>query len=113
VVTWDRVRSVGPVVVMAHALGTDLEIWDHQISALDDRYRIVCYDWRGHGGTDAPSGAYSLDQLVDDAVGLFDALELDRVQSRWHIIDGRHFSNVEFPDQFNPPLRAFLDDVTA
>ncbi len=245
----------GPVVVMAHALGTDLQIWDHQVRALEDRYRIVRYDWRGHGGTDAPEGAYSLDQLVDDAVGLLDAMNLDRVHwaglstggmigqglaiahpervaslslcntachwpndeigqnaeprrrmlesvgmaavwestkavwftdpfvvaespdfhavreaycattatghlgaveaarhldyrdqlgeitaptlilsaaddpitplhqgelmheliagSQWHITDGRHFSNVEFPEQFNPPLRTFLDDLTA
>jgi len=69
----------GPVVVMAHALGTNLKIWDQQVPALVDRYRIVRYDWRGHGGTDAPEGPYSLDLFVTDAVGLFDALDLDQV----------------------------------
>ena len=251
---WDGVAD-GPTVVMAHALGTDLTIWDSQLPALVDRYHVLRYDWRGHGGTDAPPGPYSLEQFIDDAIGLLDALDLDAVHwaglstggmigqglaidhpervaslslcntachwpndeigsnlaqrtellatdgmdavwerskavwftdefveaeppafhdvripycatdpvghvgalhaarpldyrsrlgeiaartlilsasddpitplhqgelmhelindSIWHVTDGRHFSNVEFPEQFNPPLRDFLDDVTA
>ncbi|MEM9060852.1 MAG: alpha/beta fold hydrolase [Pseudomonadota bacterium] len=75
---WDG-QPDGPVVMMAHAMGTSHRIWDPQISALADRYRILRYDWRGHGNTDAPEGPYTLGQFEADAVGLMDALGLDRV----------------------------------
>lgn len=69
----------GPVVMMAHAMGTSHRIWDLQVPALSERYRILRYDWRGHGDTDAPEGPYTLRQFETDAVGLMDALGLDRV----------------------------------
>jgi 3-oxoadipate enol-lactonase len=75
---WDG-RSSGDVVMMAHAMGTSLRIWDDQVAALADKYRILRYDWRGHGGTDAPPGPYSLEQFSDDAVAVMDALNIDRV----------------------------------
>ncbi len=40
--------------MMAHAMGTSHNIWDRQVPALVDRYRLLRYDWRGHGDTDAP-----------------------------------------------------------
>jgi 3-oxoadipate enol-lactonase len=69
----------GPVLMMAHAMGTSHRLWDWQVPALANRYRVLRYDWRGHGGTSAPPGPYQLSQFVDDAVGLMDALALDRV----------------------------------
>lgn len=72
-------NAKGPVVMMAHAMGTNMKLWDQQIDALADRYRIVRYDWRGHGSTDAPKGPYSLKQFVEDAVAVMDALSLPRV----------------------------------
>ena len=69
----------GPVVMMAHAMGTSHRIWDRQVPALSDRYRLLLYDWRGHGASDAPEGPYSLDGFVADAVGVMDALGIDRV----------------------------------
>ena len=75
---WDGAAD-GPVVMMAHAMGTSLRLWDPQVPALADRYRLLRYDWRGHGDTDAPPGPYHLDQFVEDAVALMDALDLERV----------------------------------
>ena len=69
----------GPVVMMAHAMGTSHRIWDPQVPALADRFRLLLYDWRGHGDTDAPPGPYTLSGFVRDAVGLMDALGLERV----------------------------------
>jgi len=68
-----------PLLMMAHAMGTSHEIWDWQVPALADRYRVLRYDWRGHGQTDAPPGAYTLAQFEADAVGLMDALAIDQV----------------------------------
>ena len=57
--------ATGPVVTMGHSLATDLSMWDPQMKALTARHRVLRYDTRGHGGTDAPAGAYSLDQLAE------------------------------------------------
>ncbi len=67
-----------PVVTMSHSLATDLSMWDGQMAALAARYRVLRYDTRGHGGSDAPAGAYSLDQLADDARALLGALGIAR-----------------------------------
>ncbi len=75
---WDG-NPAGPVVMMAHALGSSHRIWDSQIAALQDRYHLLRYDWRGHGETDAPDGPYTLAQFLDDAVGLMDVLAIEKV----------------------------------
>lgn len=68
-----------PVVVMSHPLGGSLEIWDPQIAALSNHFRVLRYDTRGHGGTSSPRGPYSMDTLVADALSLLNDLELDKV----------------------------------
>jgi 3-oxoadipate enol-lactonase len=67
-----------PVVTMSHSLATDLSMWDPQTRALARSYRVLRYDTRGHGGTDAPAGAYTLSQLADDARALLRALGIGR-----------------------------------
>jgi len=68
-----------PVVMLSNSLGTRLEMWHPQIQALTQRYRALRYDSRGHGQSDAPKGPYTMEQLADDALGLLDALGLERV----------------------------------
>ena len=67
-----------PWVVFSNSLATNLSMWDEQVEALGDRFQMLRYDQRGHGATDAPSGAYAFDTLVKDAVALFDAFEIER-----------------------------------
>jgi 3-oxoadipate enol-lactonase len=64
----------GPWVLLSHGLATDLTMWDELADALKDRYRVLRYDARGHGGSAATDGDYTLDQLVADAAGILDAL---------------------------------------
>ena len=68
-----------PVVMLSNSLGTRLEMWDPQMQALTERYRVLRYDSRGHGRSDAPDGPYTIDLLADDALGLLDALDIERV----------------------------------
>jgi 3-oxoadipate enol-lactonase len=68
----------GPVVTLSHSLAANLSMWDPQVPALGSRYRVLRYDTRGHGGTDAPPGPYSLDQLAEDARALLQALGIAR-----------------------------------
>jgi 3-oxoadipate enol-lactonase len=68
-----------PVVMLSHSLGSNLHMWDPQVAALEAQHRVLRYDTRGHGASDAPDGAYRLDQLVADAVALMDALDIKKV----------------------------------
>ena len=61
-----------PVVVLSNSLGATRAMWDPQVPALAERYRVVTYDTRGHGESPAPAGPYTLDDLVDDLVALLD-----------------------------------------
>lgn len=63
-----------PLVLLIGSLGSTLEIWAPQVPALTERFRVVRYDTRGHGRSPVPTGPYSLDDLVDDAVALLDRL---------------------------------------
>jgi 3-oxoadipate enol-lactonase len=53
-------------------------MWQPQLAALEKRFTVLRFDTRGHGGTDAPAGAYTFDQLADDVLGLLDALQVER-----------------------------------
>lgn len=63
-----------PVIMVSHGIATSLAIWTQVSSHLKSKYRVIRYDSRGHGGSDAPKGDYSLEMLGDDAVGMMDAL---------------------------------------
>jgi 3-oxoadipate enol-lactonase len=67
-----------PVIMMSNSLASNLSMWEPQIPPLTSRYRILRYDTRGHGGTDAPPGPYSLDELTEDARALVQALGITR-----------------------------------
>ncbi|MDA0238573.1 MAG: alpha/beta fold hydrolase [Proteobacteria bacterium] len=67
-----------PWLIFSHSLATDHRIWDDQVAALADRYRILRYDSRGHGKSAATDGDYSFEDLGEDVLGLMDALEIDR-----------------------------------
>jgi 3-oxoadipate enol-lactonase/4-carboxymuconolactone decarboxylase len=70
----------GPVVVLAHSLGSDLRMWEPQVEPLVAAgFRVVRYDHRGHGSSPAPPGPYTLAELGEDLVALLDRLELPRV----------------------------------
>jgi len=66
---WQR-EGQGPVVVLSHALGCELSMWDGVADILKQRYTVLRYDHRGHGQSEAPAGPYSMDMLADDAAAL-------------------------------------------
>jgi 3-oxoadipate enol-lactonase len=68
-----------PVVMLSNSLGTRLEMWDPQMGALAERYRVLRYDSRGHGRSDAPPGPYGIAMLGEDARALLDALGIAEV----------------------------------
>lgn len=73
-------RADGPVsadtVLFSHSLGVTLDTWDAQVRSLDNRWRVVRYDARGHGRSDAPGGPYELAMLAADALAVLDAADV-------------------------------------
>ena len=67
-----------PWVMFSNSLCTTTAMWDEQAAALKSKYRVLRYDQRGHGGTDAPAGRYAYDTLIADAVALMDAVGVDK-----------------------------------
>ncbi len=61
------VQGEGPPVVLSHALGLDLHMWDALASRLAGTMTVLRYEHRGHGGSAVPAGPYTMDALVDDA----------------------------------------------
>jgi pimeloyl-ACP methyl ester carboxylesterase len=72
--------GMGEPVVLIHGLACGKRMWFHQIRALRERFRVIAYDQRGHGLTDAPADPkdYSPSHLVRDLSGLLDALGIAR-----------------------------------
>jgi 3-oxoadipate enol-lactonase len=67
-------RADGPVVVLSNSLGSTHRMWDAQLAELEQHFRVVRYDTRGHGGSPVPEGPYGIDDLADDLVALLDRL---------------------------------------
>jgi 3-oxoadipate enol-lactonase len=67
-----------PAIVFANSLGSDLRIWDETAAHLADEFRLVRYDFRGHGLTEAVKGPYSAGELARDLVGLLDLLGIQQ-----------------------------------
>lgn len=68
-----------PVVVLSHSLGSSMVMWQPQFEVLKSHFRVLRYDLRGHGKSEATEGEYTLEQLAADVIGLLDALEVDSV----------------------------------
>lgn len=69
-----------PVVMLCNSLSSNLAMWDLQVPALIDAgFRVLRYDTRGHGASSVATSPTTIAALAGDALGLLDALELDRV----------------------------------
>ncbi len=110
----------GPPVVLLHGFPEFWYGWRHQIPALVDAgYRVIVPDQRGYNRSDKPRGvgAYAVDTLAADAVGLLDALGYDRAKFvghdwgavvLWEAL-GRHAERIERAVPMNVPHRAVFE----
>ena len=67
-----------PWLILSNSLLTNLSMWDDQVATLARSFRILRYDQRGHGDTEATAGDYSFDLLVADIIALIDMLGIGR-----------------------------------
>src|SRR6478752_10128441 len=67
-----------PWLVLSNSLATNLTMWDEQARELGRAFRVLRYDQRGHGKTEATAGRYTFDLLIADVLALMDALAIQR-----------------------------------
>lgn len=67
-----------PALVFSNSIGMDLSMWEPQAQLFAGRFRVIRYDSRGHGRSDAPPGPYTLERLSRDVLALLDALAVRR-----------------------------------
>jgi 3-oxoadipate enol-lactonase len=66
------------VLALAHQLGGSLAVWEPLMPALLEHFRVLRWDSRGHGASIANEGPYSVAGLARDAIGIFDALGIEK-----------------------------------
>lgn len=74
-------QGSGPAVLLTHGYSATLGMWAPQVAALAKRYRLICWDMRGHGASDSPDDptAYSHTATVEDMAAILAACNVDRV----------------------------------
>lgn len=66
-------------IIFIHGFPFNKSMWDKQAAALKGNYRVIAYDVRGHGNTNAGDSIFSIDLFVADLIGLMDNLKLEKV----------------------------------
>jgi 3-oxoadipate enol-lactonase len=70
--------AAAPTLVMLGSLGSTLEMWEPNVPALAEHFRVVRLDNLGHGGSPVPPGPYSMPGLAATALATLDALGIER-----------------------------------
>jgi 3-oxoadipate enol-lactonase len=66
-----------PVVILSHSLASSMVMWEPQRDVLEESFRVLQYDMRGHGDSEVVKGSYTLESLGSDVIGLMDALNIE------------------------------------
>ena len=93
----------GLPILLAHGFGAATGMWDGQVAAFSDRYRLIRWDMRGHGRTECPEdlGHFSQDATADDMRGLLDHLNIEKAVIGGHSLGGfmTLAFNVRYPER--------------
>jgi 3-oxoadipate enol-lactonase len=73
-----EVHGEGHPFLLISGLGNDLNSWASQVPEFAKKYRVIAFDNRGSGRTDAPDQPYSIRMMMEDTVGLMDALRIEK-----------------------------------
>ncbi len=71
-------KEGAPWLTFSHSLACTLRMWEPQVAEFKDRFRILLYDTRGHGASEAPKGPYTLDMLAEDLKQLLEHLDIEK-----------------------------------
>ena len=74
----DKGQHGSPVIIFIHGFPFNKSMWKLQLEELKDNYRVISYDIRGHGNSDAGTGDFSIELFVKDLLNMMDALKIDK-----------------------------------
>src|SRR2546430_2863938 len=72
-------RDGGPTLMLSNSLGCTLQMWEPQMKALTQLFRVIRYDRRGHGKSSVPAGPYSMERFGRDVLAILDDLHIEKV----------------------------------
>src|SRR4030088_1600682 len=72
-------RDGGPTLMLSNSLGCGFQMWEPQMAALTQLFRVVRYDRRGHGKSSVPSGPFSIERFGRDVLAILDDLNIKKV----------------------------------
>lgn len=98
-------QGKGEVIVLLHGFCGSSEYWEKVIPLLTANYRVIAPDLRGHGASDAPLGAYTIEQMADDVLSVLDALEIPECYLLGHSLGG--YITLSFAQRYASRLKGF------
>lgn len=95
--------GTGEPLVLIQGLGLDSTAWFYQVPVLAEQHQVVVFDNRGIGRTDAPSGAYTTDEMAQDVIALLDALGIAQTHVLGFSMGGliAQVLALHYPDRIN------------
>src|SRR6478752_6128555 len=72
-------RDGGPTLMLSNSLGCNLQMWEPQMKALTQVFRVIRYDRRGHGKSGVPPGPYTMERFGRDVLAILDDLNIEKV----------------------------------
>jgi 3-oxoadipate enol-lactonase len=74
----DEGQDGAPVIIFIHGFPFNKSMWDKQVKTFKENYRVIAYDVRGHGDSDAGTDAFSIDLFANDVINFMDELKIDK-----------------------------------
>jgi 3-oxoadipate enol-lactonase len=71
-------RDGGPTLMLSNSLGCTLQMWEPQMPALTQVFRVIRYDRRGHGKSGVPPGPYAVERFGRDVLAILDDLNIEK-----------------------------------
>jgi 3-oxoadipate enol-lactonase len=92
-----------PVVIFIHGFPLNKSMWDLQLAELKDEYRVIAYDIRGHGDSDAGNENFSIDLFANDLISFMDILKITKAVVCGLSMGGYIVLNAigNYPDRFD------------
>ncbi|NIG55048.1 alpha/beta fold hydrolase [Chitinophaga sp. Cy-1792] len=97
-----------PVLVLSNSIATDYHMWDVQIPEFTRHFRVLRFDTRGNGASDAPAGDYSMSRFAGDVIELLDHLHLEKVDFLGLSMGGfiGQYLAIHYPERINKLILA-------
>jgi 3-oxoadipate enol-lactonase len=99
----DEGQHESPVIIFIHGFPFNKSMWNLQQEELKENYRVITYDIRGHGNSDAGTGEFSIELFVKDLLNLMDELKIDKTVLCGLSLGGYIALNAveNYPERFN------------